>query len=228
MKGRLLWLEFNKAIILEMQMRQTNEHFRHMLIRISDGVPITSDFSTLEGRLVSKVITVDNSAEWYDTPVISSKNNMKDYINYKSVLSYAYRSRKVVHNYYTENFCSSELVSDPSLRDHLLQLHTGKTKSMGILSLGHGMKVVLTQNYDVLSGIVNNLEGVLKSVRYRTDKEGRRYTVSCVVKVNHLLAEAVPGLSTDEIVVLRESVYFVIYNPVTRESIKFVRKQLPM
>ena len=99
---------------------------------------------------------------------------------------------------------------------------------MGKLPLAEGMKVILTQNYDVASGIVNGTEGLLKSVRYKEGKNGKKHAVSCIVIITHRLDESLPGLNNDEIVVLRESVDFSIRNPVTKKTMKFTRKQLPI
>ncbi|KIK59525.1 hypothetical protein GYMLUDRAFT_118985, partial [Collybiopsis luxurians FD-317 M1] len=44
-----------------------------------------------------------------------------------------------------------------------------------------GMPVILTQNYNVPSGIVNGCVGVLKSVHYCVDDHRRRHAISCVI-----------------------------------------------
>ncbi|KAH7906695.1 hypothetical protein BJ138DRAFT_1162005 [Hygrophoropsis aurantiaca] len=56
------------------------------------------------------------------------------------------------------------------------------------------MPVMFTLNFDVESGIVNGCTGTLKSIRYRTDSEGRRHAVSCVVDTPNVTGASLPDL----------------------------------
>ncbi|KIK53151.1 hypothetical protein GYMLUDRAFT_179295, partial [Collybiopsis luxurians FD-317 M1] len=61
-------------------------------------------------------------------------------------------------------------------------LDSGKTNQrLGKIPLVIGMPVVITQNFDMESGIVNGCHGTLKSIQYRIDSSGQRHAISCVV-----------------------------------------------
>ncbi|KAJ3880115.1 hypothetical protein F5051DRAFT_482411, partial [Lentinula edodes] len=79
---------------------------------------------------------------------------------------------------------------------------------LGKIPLVVGMPVMITQNFDVDSGIVNGCQGILKSVRYRLDDHGRRHAISCVVRTNSTsLASPLPLLDdAEDVVVLEDKV----------------------
>ncbi|KAJ3878154.1 hypothetical protein F5879DRAFT_764039, partial [Lentinula edodes] len=55
------------------------------------------------------------------------------------------------------------------------------SQRLGRIPLVIGMPVMITQNFDVDSGVVNGCHGILKSIRYRTDSQGFRHAISCIV-----------------------------------------------
>ncbi|PBK58131.1 hypothetical protein ARMSODRAFT_842200, partial [Armillaria solidipes] len=54
---------------------------------------------------------------------------------------------------------------------------------LGALPLVIGMPVMISTNFDVAGGVVNGSVGTLEKIRYKTDDEGRRYALSCVVNL---------------------------------------------
>ncbi|KAJ3916321.1 hypothetical protein F5877DRAFT_46891, partial [Lentinula edodes] len=71
-------------------------------------------------------------------------------------------------------------------------MDSGQTNQrLGRIPLVIGMPIMITQNFDVQSGVVNGCHGVLKSVRYRLDDQGRRHAISCVVSASNTSAETV-------------------------------------
>ncbi|KAH7872503.1 uncharacterized protein C8R40DRAFT_1012916, partial [Lentinula edodes] len=76
---------------------------------------------------------------------------------------------------------------------------------LGRLPLVIGMPVMITQNFDVESGVVNGCQGILKSVRYRVDDQGFRHAISCVVEAKDTNArESLPFLSSNQHVAVIE------------------------
>lgn len=229
--GRLLWLNIDKTVLLTQQMRQSgfeNIQFRELLMRISDGQATDSDFDCLQQREMERMKLHSDLSAWIDQPIITRHNSVKDILNLYATISYAARNKKRMHLYYADDFRAGDLVTDEPLRDYLHALHTGKTKYMGMLPLAIGMRVQFLHNYDVSGGIVNGCEGILKKIRYTTDKYGRRHATSCVVLVESSSCSTMPHLVEHEVVALRESVDFTIRNPKTKKTVKFVRKQLPI
>ncbi|KAF8123344.1 hypothetical protein EV363DRAFT_1120526, partial [Boletus edulis] len=69
-----------------------------------------------------------------------------------------------------------------------------------------GMPVMITQNFDVESGIVNGCLGTLVSIRYTVDSSNRRHAVSCVVYTPTASKEPLPYLDPFHSVVLADTV----------------------
>ncbi|KAJ3911582.1 hypothetical protein F5877DRAFT_55152, partial [Lentinula edodes] len=70
-------------------------------------------------------------------------------------------------------------------------MDSGQTNHrLGRIPLVIGMPIMITQNFDVQGGVVNGCHGVLKSIRYRLDEQGRRHAISCVVSAPKTSAEA--------------------------------------
>ncbi|EIW81887.1 hypothetical protein CONPUDRAFT_19782, partial [Coniophora puteana RWD-64-598 SS2] len=76
---------------------------------------------------------------------------------------------------------------------------------MGKLPLVVGMPVMIMHNFDVESGVVNGLTGILVNVRYRLDDDGNRHALSCVVRSPDSLGAGIPGLPSDTVVALEDA-----------------------
>ncbi|KAJ3915074.1 hypothetical protein F5877DRAFT_9102, partial [Lentinula edodes] len=73
---------------------------------------------------------------------------------------------------------------------------------LGRIPLVIGMPVIITQNFDVHGGIVNGSQGILKSIRYKIDDQGRRHAISCVITVaNSDVKELLPYMENKHDVV---------------------------
>ncbi|KAJ3887405.1 hypothetical protein GG344DRAFT_16415, partial [Lentinula edodes] len=69
---------------------------------------------------------------------------------------------------------------------------------LGRLPLVIGMPVMITQNFDVESGVVNGCQGILKKIRFRVDDEGQRHAISCVVEARDTNASQTLPFLTDK------------------------------
>ncbi|KAF8130604.1 hypothetical protein EV363DRAFT_1116073, partial [Boletus edulis] len=74
------------------------------------------------------------------------------------------------------------------------------------LPLVIGMPVMITQNFDVESGIVNRCTGTLVSVRYTVDSMNRHHAVSCVVHTPSILEQSLPHLEPFHSVVIADTI----------------------
>ncbi|KAF9053997.1 hypothetical protein BDP27DRAFT_1141204, partial [Rhodocollybia butyracea] len=79
---------------------------------------------------------------------------------------------------------------------------------IGCLPLVIGMPVMITQNFDVESGVVNGCQGTLSKIRYRVDAYGNRHAISCVVRAPTTTSnELLPFMETEhDVAVLEDSV----------------------
>ncbi|PBK82432.1 hypothetical protein ARMGADRAFT_946565, partial [Armillaria gallica] len=73
---------------------------------------------------------------------------------------------------------------------------------LGALPLVIGMPVMVTQNFDVESGIVNSATGILKKIHYRVDQDGRCIVLSCTVDILNMSGGPLTGLNNTEAVAL--------------------------
>ncbi|KAF8167651.1 hypothetical protein B0H34DRAFT_641518, partial [Crassisporium funariophilum] len=77
---------------------------------------------------------------------------------------------------------------------------------MGKIPLVVGMPVMIAQNYDVEGGVVNGCTGILKKIRYQTDREGRRYATSCIVESETITGDILPSLGPNQAAVLQDTI----------------------
>ncbi|KAJ3845876.1 hypothetical protein EV368DRAFT_3365, partial [Lentinula lateritia] len=79
---------------------------------------------------------------------------------------------------------------------------------LGRIPLVIGMPVIITQNFDVHAGVVNGAQGLLKSIRYKVDEQGRRHAISCVITLSTTeLTEPLPYMENkDDVVALEDKV----------------------
>ncbi|KAK0436844.1 uncharacterized protein EV420DRAFT_1250812, partial [Desarmillaria tabescens] len=77
---------------------------------------------------------------------------------------------------------------------------------LGALPLVIGMSIMISTNFDVPGGVVNGSVSTLEKIRYKTDEEGRRYALSCVVKLPSMIAEKLPELAEREAAALPDEV----------------------
>ncbi len=68
---------------------------------------------------------------------------------------------------------------------------------------------MITQNFDVESGIVNGATRILRKVRYRVDQDGRQAALSCVVDIPGMTGMSLTSLKPTEAVALQDTVDLV-------------------
>ncbi|KAF9063877.1 hypothetical protein BDP27DRAFT_1231363, partial [Rhodocollybia butyracea] len=87
-----------------------------------------------------------------------------------------------------------------------MSLDSGKTNHrLGRIPMVIGMPVMIMQNFDVPSGVVNGCKGTLSKIRYRLDSDGCQHAISCVVRAPHTNSGvALPFLKDKKLVVALE------------------------
>jgi hypothetical protein len=205
--------------------------FVELLGRLREGRCTTEDFNRLNTRLITQLRPNWNDSRLRNLPVIVSQNELKDALNEKAARAYAIRTGQDLHWYYaTDTRSNGTVITDPSLREHLVErLHSGQTSyRLGRLPLAMGMPVMITQNFDVQNGIVNGTTGIVKRIRYRINESGERIATSCIVYVPDMTGPALPNLPPKHAAVLAETVDTTFTHPDSHKKCVVKRTQLPL
>lgn len=196
--GRLLWLSVKKVVMLTKVMRQSGDHnqrFTELLGRLRLGMCNDDDYELLKTR-VGKTPGIDWSADgWSDAPLLFYGNEAKDKFNEDAVLTYTQRNKQSLHQYYAVDKVGSNVIENAELQATLTEFHSGQTSQrLPVLPLAIGMHVIICQNFDVPSGVVNGTVGILKQIHYWVDEDGLRHASSCVIHAEDTSPKPLPGL----------------------------------
>ena len=224
--GYSLWQSVETVITLTRPMRQSgdnNAEFVELLARLREGKCTDEDHRTLSKRVVRRASDSLQTADWDGCPIIVSGNAVRDALNALAVEEFAHSAGVAWHWYYSMDKIRGQVLHDPVLQEHLNNLHAGQTNYwLTRVPLAVGMKVVISQNFDVASGIVNGSIGTLKQIRY-TEEDGKRHLLSCVVYLPDCDAEPLPNLPPKYVPVLRDSVDVVFKHPHTHKAMTINR-----
>ena len=229
--GKLLWLSVRTVVILRQVMRQQgeqNQSFVSLLERLRVGKCTEEDYTLLNSRLISQMQPSWEN-DWKDVPIVVCDNDVKDAFNAESAATFARRNRQSLNWYYCNDHRKGREITDEDLRTQLIQLHSGKTNQrLGRIPLVLGMPVMITQNFDVNSGIVNGCTGVLQRVRYTQDSKGNRHATSCVVNAPSTDGEPLPNLEHHQVVALQDSTDLTFIHPYSKKRCTIKRTQVPI
>jgi hypothetical protein len=244
--GKLLWFSVKTVVVLkriervrrkrnevtgELEKDQEAENFVALLGRLREGSCTDEDFETLNSRLITRVRPDWTESRFRNIPIIVSSNELKDALNIKASNAYAARTGQSLNWYHAVDTRSDgTLVSDPMLREHLLsKLHSGQTNyRLGRLPLAIGMPVMITQNFDVQSGIVNGTTGIVKQIRYSVNDSGEKIAQSCIVYIPEMTGPPLPNLPPKHAAVLAETVDMTFTHPDSHKKCVMKRTQLPL
>ena len=228
---RLLWLSVDVIVLLTQVMRQSANAdltFVDLLFRLRVGKCTDDDYRVLQSRLLSTVRPSWNDDGWLDAPILVSSNDAKDALNERATFAFARRTGRPLH-WYESTDCMNGMPLSPDESVYLHRLHSGEThQRLGRIPLVIGMPVMITQNFDVESGIVNGCVGTLVSVRFTVDSDGRRHVVSCVIRTPSTTDEPLPHLQPHHSVVIADTVDVYIRHPFRGVDMKFKRTQVPI
>jgi hypothetical protein len=230
--GKLLWLSVKTVVILTEVMRQQgteNITFVSLLGRLREGKCTHNDFELLNSRQLPKSDVMSPTENWSNIPIIVSNNECKDALNIRATAEFAARNKKTMHWYYATDTKGGKDIEDERLQYHLESMHSGKTNQrLRKIPLVIGMPVMICQNFDVEHGVVNGCTGTLKKIRYRTDEQGRRHALSCVVEAPTTSGTPLTGLDEKSVVVLRDTTDMRFVHPYSRKMCTIKRTQVPI
>ena len=166
---------------------------------------------------------------WRDTPIIVSNNAAKDALNAEAVAALASATGQEWHWYHATDRRKGAVISDPSLIARLNTMHAGQTNQrLTRLPLVPGMRVIVTQNFDVDGGIVNGSIGILKQIRYVLRDDGKRCLTSCIVYIPDATAPQLPGLPPKHFPILPDTQDVTFEHPYSKRTMTISRTQLPL
>ena len=231
--GQLLWRSITTVVMLTQQMRQAgsnNERFVELLSRLRDGRCTPIDFDLLNTRLLNTALDDSYRSQWQCAPVVVYKNAIKDAINREATMAFSRRTGQPVHWYHAVDTYHGKPIEDEAISNLLDTLPSNKTGGrIRALPLVLGMPVIITENFDVVGGIVNGSTGILRKVRYRTDDANRRYLTSCIVELPDATADALPNLPLKHVAVLPDAVEMTPFrHPNSGRSCTLRRYQVPL
>ncbi|KAJ8457453.1 hypothetical protein ONZ51_g11523 [Trametes cubensis] len=154
--GKLLWLSFTSVVILHQIMRD--------------------DFDLLQSRVLENNPSLLDDKCWANAPIVVYDNATKDALNQRAAEEFARKSGRPLMWYYALDKHSGKAITDEQLRLHLTSLPSGETQQrLGRIPLVIGMPVIVSQNFDVESGIVNGSRGddERNLARYKTRADGK-------------------------------------------------------
>lgn len=230
--GKLLWLSVTTVVILTENMRQhgpENKALVSLLNRLREGKCTSDDFDLLNSKQLSVSDFTSAENEWSNVPIIVTNNECKDALNVRATAEFAAKTGRPMHWYYATDTRSGKEIQDQRLHQHLESIHSGKTNQrMKKIPMVIGMPVMICQNFDVEHGIVNGCTGTLKSIRYKTDNDGHRRALSCIVNAPTTTGEPLTGLEAQSVVVLRDTTDMRFVHPYSHKTCTIKRSQVPI
>ena len=231
--GKLLWRSVDTVVLLDEQMRQSGEgnaKFVSLLSRLRDGSCTEEDFELLNTRLIS-VANEDLTTElWQNAPMIVSENAVKDAINVRATQAFAERTQQTVQWFEAIDTYFGAKLTDPDVREYMLAQPSGKTgQRLGKFPLVLGMPVIVNQNFDLGSGLVNGSFGYLREFRFSQDEHGVRTLKSCIVEVPDVNCNPLPHLPPGHVAIISDTVGMrPIIHPASGKSCTMRRFQVPL
>jgi hypothetical protein len=230
--GKLLWLSVNTVVLLTEVMRQhgsRNLEFVSLLDRLRVGRCTNTDFHLLNCKQLTKSDFTNPNEDWNSVPIIVSNNECKDALNIKATADFATKTGRPMHWYYALDTRGGKEIQDERLHQHLETMHSGKTNQrLKRIPLVIGMPVIICQNFDVEHGVVNGCTGTLKRIRYRTDQNGNRHALSCIVGAPTTSGTPLHGLERQSVAVLRDTTEMRFIHPFSHKTCTIKRTQVPI
>lgn len=157
-------------------------------------------------------------------------NAIKDAINLEATIAFARRTGQQVHWYQAVDTYRGKPIEDEAIDNLLDTLPSNKTGGrIRSLPLVLGMPVIITENFDVVGGIVNGSTGILRKVRYRVDDADRRYLTSCIVELPDAMTDVLPSLPQKHVAVLPDTMEMKPFrHPNSGQSCTLRRYQIPL
>jgi len=87
---------------------------------------------------------------------------------------------------------------------------------------------MISTNFDVDAGAVNDCTGTLKEIRYWVDSEGKCHSISCVIHVPNTSGENMPCLLEQYVIALEDSIDMTFTHPHSKHKCKIKCTQVPL
>ena len=152
-EGQLIWHSFSKVILLNEQMRQSEDiPYAHLLKRIRSATSTTEDYLFLIER-------VGQLQANEGTKIIVRSNQLRQHLNIKSIVEFAESHNQPLYIFMAEHYSKDESVAVDKWRS-LAVVDKGSTSpGPGLFCFTKNMPIVVNQNLYTSLGIVNGKEG---------------------------------------------------------------------
>ncbi|PPQ75301.1 hypothetical protein CVT26_015246 [Gymnopilus dilepis] len=189
------------------------------------------DYRYIQSRLLTNIIKTnpEELKHFVDAPFIVGTKAIRDVLNARMASFHASRMRKELHVYYSKDNMNKRSI--PTGRaEYLWDLDASHSRdAIGRLPMFEGMKVMITENIAFDSKVVNGTEGVIKTIVYEEDDQGRRFATVAYVHIPGI-GFHVDGLDEDVVPIFPVKTSIKLLNPsIIGLNIKsFSRCQLPL
>jgi hypothetical protein len=179
--GKSIWSRFNKVIFLTEQMRQAEDLlFQGMLERARSATLTKEDVAILNNQTVAARV-----ARGEDPPdrAVIRINQLREDVNLTQLEIFAKKNSQKIYlfpgRHDTPNI--ADLDREVLIRMMFRVGETGKLKGPGFLAFTKGMPVMLLQNTNTSSGLVNGMTGTAERAILDTDVQRTYLLLSLVI-----------------------------------------------
>ena len=234
--GTHLWKQVNKVVILDKQMRVTDQVYLDFLHRLREGKCTDNDVQMLNRRVVGQSVDITSIL---DAPIITPGNKLVMAINDLFVAHYSQHTKVYVSK-------AIDSVGKKSNRKELPKKVADKiknwpsTSTRGLpreLKLFIGMPVIVTNNIATELGITNGTTGYVRSIHFKpgeviTGDTGYHHLKHSpdyvIVELENINMKPLDGLPPNHVPIMLKAESFAVSMPGKKKSVTVNRRHFPI
>ena len=166
--GRRVYEEFSTVVILQEQMRVTDQGWRNFLVRLRYGNVRQSDLTMLRGLLLQRSPINSSTPPWADAPLITPRHAVRTHWNKASLQKACSQTGQRLLVCHAEDTIKNRLLS---LREHYALARRSSSERRRrrkdlpeTVELAIGMKVMVTNNIATDLDITNGARGTIVDI----------------------------------------------------------------
>jgi hypothetical protein len=166
LKGMELWRQVNQIILLDEQMRVTDQRYQDLLNRLREGSCTDADIKLITGRVIGNFSECLDS--FSNNRIIAPGNELVMEINKLFATNHA-QNHTVLVTTARDSVGKNKVPAD--LAKMIKKLPPSTTANLpGELPMYVGMPIFLTKNIAVELGLTNGTTGIIRSIHLRNGK----------------------------------------------------------
>lgn len=230
--GSHLWRKVNKIVLLDQQMRCTDEAYLNLLNRLREGKCNNADVEMLRGRIVGQNVNITSIL---DAPIITPGNQL---VTINDLFIDCYSKQTRIHVSESKDRMGTNSSRKEVPRNVANQIRNWpNTSTKGLpreLKLYIGMPVIVT-NTEL--GVTNGTTGTVRSIHLRdvdtmSNDTGYYYFNSLpdyvIVELNDIDMEPLDDLPPNHVPILLKSESFQVYMPGKQKNVSVNRRHFPI